>query len=103
MTDRMCGTIRYSAPEILLGYLYLYPADVFALGVLMKELVEGCAPFHGHGEEHDEVVHKTLFETPGIPFGSHIDINAFNLSSAVSSLSLIAFTLFLIEIYIDAT
>ena len=42
-----CGSLAYSAPEILLGDEYIAPAvDVWSLGVLLYMLVCGSAPFN---------------------------------------------------------
>jgi eukaryotic-like serine/threonine-protein kinase len=41
------GTVPYMAPELLRGRLATCRSDVWALGVLLYELVSGRRPFHG--------------------------------------------------------
>ncbi len=45
--NTFCGTYEYMAPEMLFGTSYDYHVDVWALGVLLYELVHGHAPFRG--------------------------------------------------------
>ena len=40
-----CGTYEYMAPEMVLEKTYDYRIDIWALGVLLYELVHGRAPF----------------------------------------------------------
>ena len=40
-----CGTYEYMAPEMVLEQSYDYKIDIWALGVLIFELVHGKAPF----------------------------------------------------------
>jgi len=40
-----CGTYEYMAPEMALEKNYDYRIDIWALGVLLYELVHGKAPF----------------------------------------------------------
>lgn len=40
-----CGTIEYMAPEMILRGQYTHKVDVWGLGVLLYELIEGHAPF----------------------------------------------------------
>lgn len=42
-----CGTLDYMAPEILVGKKYINKVDVWALGVLLYELIQGSPPFPG--------------------------------------------------------
>ena len=40
-----CGTYEYMAPEIVFEKEYNYSIDVWALGILLYELLHGFAPF----------------------------------------------------------
>lgn len=45
-TKRQCGTPYYVAPEMVLEQPYSYPVDVWALGVIVFEmLIGGVSPF----------------------------------------------------------
>ena len=45
-----CGTLDYMAPEILKGYQYTNSVDVWALGVLLYEMLHGCPPFNAKND-----------------------------------------------------
>ena len=40
-----CGTYEYMAPEMIFDQEYDYRIDIWALGVLLYELLHGFAPF----------------------------------------------------------
>ena len=46
----------YMAPEILNGFLYSYPADIWSLGVCVYQLLTGQMPFDG--DSQNEVFEK---------------------------------------------
>jgi len=45
------STLEYFAPEVLLGETYGLPADLWALGVLLHEMLRGRAPFTAESRE----------------------------------------------------
>jgi hypothetical protein len=59
------GTPAYLAPEIAQGRPVAAPADVYACGILLYELMTGSPPFTG--EHALAVVHRQVTETPTRP------------------------------------
>lgn len=48
----LCGTFQYMAPQMIQKKPYDYKIDIWALGILLFELIQGFAPFRGEtGEE----------------------------------------------------
>lgn len=45
-----CGTLDYMAPEMVRGQAHSYEVDIWALGVLLYEMLHGYAPFEGMRE-----------------------------------------------------
>lgn len=58
----LCGTPNYQAPEILLGNYYDEKIDVWALGVVMFELLTGFLPFTPNIPCKDKNEAKNLLE-----------------------------------------
>ena len=61
-TGEVFGTPSYMAPELFRGELAEPPADVYALGVMLYQLVTGRVPFQGKGPL--DVGIKHISETP---------------------------------------
>ena len=51
LTFKKCGTVGYTAPEILIGRKYDEKIDMFSLGVVMYILLTGKEPFQGRNYE----------------------------------------------------
>lgn len=51
-----CGTLDYMAPEILQGASYSNKVDIWSLGVLLYEVLQGITPFNG--KNHSERLKK---------------------------------------------
>ncbi|KAF9427733.1 Serine/threonine kinase, partial [Podila epigama] len=64
-TRTICGTPEFMAPEILEEQPYDRAVDWWAFGVLMYEMLLGCAPFSG--EEEDDIYDSILEDEPQYP------------------------------------
>ena len=60
-------TPNYASPEQLRGVAATTASDVYALGVLLYELVTGVRPYHTDGQPLDRVVEIVLHEEPPRP------------------------------------
>lgn len=47
----LCGTYEYMAPEMIQKQAYDEKIDIWALGILLFEMIEGNAPFAGNTPE----------------------------------------------------
>lgn len=66
----LCGTIDYLSPEIITSREYDDTVDVWALGVLIYELIVGAPPFE---EESKEMTYKRIVRgTVFFPTDNHI-------------------------------
>jgi eukaryotic-like serine/threonine-protein kinase len=65
----IAGTPEYMAPEQIAGEPLGVGVDVFALGVLLYELLTGVTPFKGRtrAETLDRIRNDTRFSSPGMP------------------------------------
>ena len=52
MAETVCGTPYYMSPEIIMGNAYAEPSDVWALGVVLFELLTLRRPFDGANIGH---------------------------------------------------
>ncbi|MGQ3091832.1 protein kinase domain-containing protein [Roseateles sp.] len=57
------GTLRYMAPEVLLGARPGQAADIYSLGLVLFELLQGAQAFAGEGDF--ALAHRKLSETAG--------------------------------------
>lgn len=57
-----CGTPDYMAPEIIKGDQYDFAVDWWSFGVLLYEMLIGCAPFHAGVDDdpNDELLFKAI-------------------------------------------
>ena len=39
-TSTNCGTVGYTAPEVLLGNGYSFPVDIWSFGVMLCEMIQ---------------------------------------------------------------
>lgn len=58
----MCGTLDYLPPEMIEGETHGEAVDLWALGVLTYEFVEGCPPFEETDSANREQANKTRRE-----------------------------------------
>lgn len=65
-----CGTAEYMAPEIVKGVEYDYKVDIWALGVLVCEMVQGYPPFTD--EEQAPLFEKILHAEPNLAGMTHV-------------------------------
>lgn len=59
------GTAAYIAPEQAAGWEIGPPADLYAVGVVLYEMLTGQVPFPG--DDPIEVMHRHMYETPRDP------------------------------------
>ena len=52
----LCGTYEYMSPEMIMGKSYDYKIDIWALGILLFEMIAGHPPFRG--TKPDDVLDK---------------------------------------------
>jgi len=63
----LCGTPEYTAPEVLRGAGHGKEADVWAIGVLIFELLAGYPAFCGPPDEPTEIFRLVLNASPSMP------------------------------------
>lgn len=65
-TYSIVGTPHYMAPEVILGQGYSYPADYWAIGVSMHQMLIGKMPFGEEAEDPIEVYTEIISNKPVI-------------------------------------
>lgn len=63
-TYSIVGTPHYMAPEVILGQGYSYPADFWAIGVSMYQMLSGNMPFGEDAEDPIEVYTEIISHKP---------------------------------------
>ena len=71
----MCGTLDYLPPEMILGIAHNQSVDVWSLGVLMYEFLEGAPPFE---DEKKSETYKKITSV-NLKFPSHFSSEARDL------------------------
>lgn len=70
------GTVSHMPPEMMIDGKLSKPADIYAFGMLMYEIIVGTPPFHG--ETFSSIIDKVLTnQRPILP--SHVDAELSNL------------------------
>ena len=49
-TRTNCGTMGYTAPEVITGQGYSFSADIWSFGIMISELLAGSLPFDDKGD-----------------------------------------------------
>lgn len=70
-TGNLVGTLLYLAPESLSSLQTDSRSDIYALGVLMVELLTGMPPFY---DENQTSIYYKIINTPPPPFPKHIQV-----------------------------
>lgn len=59
-TYTLCGTVDYLAPEIVSQQGHGFEVDLWALGVLVYEMLMGCPPFEGETKGDTSATYKNI-------------------------------------------
>lgn len=67
LAKTVIGSPLFFAPEILLNIPYSYPADIWAAGCILYQMMTGRHPFKSKSTQ--ELIGKVLLKKPSIPSG----------------------------------
>jgi serine/threonine-protein kinase len=73
-TGGVFGTVSYMSPEQILGVKVDGRADLWALGVVLYEMLTGVKPFNG--DEEVAIAHAILHDQPDLPSTHRRDLSA---------------------------
>lgn len=54
LNKTICGTPLYMAPQVVQKNQYNYKADIWSIGVILFELLNGLTPFHARNRQEFE-------------------------------------------------
>ena len=76
--NKICGTWAYMSPEMLFNHKYYKPIDLWAVGIIMYELLNnGQHPFYKKGMEKKDLLNN--IKNKNIPYNKNISPLANNL------------------------
>ncbi|KAI0634887.1 kinase-like domain-containing protein [Trametes polyzona] len=78
-TRRFCGTVAYMAPEASTGEAYSYPSDIWSLGVVFYEMLNGKLPFGVTGCERDHRLVAARIRVGEVKVNEDVDVEAHDL------------------------
>jgi eukaryotic-like serine/threonine-protein kinase len=75
-TTQAMLTPDYAAPEQLDGDEPTVSADIYALGIVLYELICGKGPWRRNGASLPTIIRRVLYEDPALPSKAAADLNA---------------------------
>lgn len=77
LTQTICGTTAYAAPEMLQGHPYNVSLDLWCLGVFVYHILSGRTPFNFKGRTMEEM--EEMQRTRQIRYSSSLSLEAVSL------------------------